>query len=205
MKEKIVNLMKSEGLTSSRLAELLEIQPSRISHIVSGRNNPGFDLLQKILRRFPQINPDWLLLDSPTMYRDQRDQSGVDASGEAAPQGGGLPIDLFGGVQTNIGEVAQNSVGGSQGRNPQFSDAFSRQNLGGFSTENMGGISPQNHPQNHPSNNPQNHVQNYPHPMGENSPGNGPQNGRNFGTLEASVERIIVLYSDGSFRTYSMK
>ncbi|MFR9582707.1 MAG: helix-turn-helix domain-containing protein [Rikenellaceae bacterium] len=61
--------MKSEGLTPSRLAEILEIQPSGISHLVSGRNKPGFDLLQKILARFPRINPDWLLLDSDQMYR----------------------------------------------------------------------------------------------------------------------------------------
>lgn len=32
MKEKLLQLMKSEGLTSSRLAEILEIQPSGISH-----------------------------------------------------------------------------------------------------------------------------------------------------------------------------
>lgn len=70
MKEKLLNLMKNEKLTQSRLAELLEIQPAGISHILAGRNKPGFDLLQKILRRFPQINPDWLLLDSTQMYRD---------------------------------------------------------------------------------------------------------------------------------------
>ena len=63
--------MKSEGLTSSRLAELLGIQPSGISHLISGRNKPSFDLLQKILRRFPNINPDWLLLDSEEMYRKE--------------------------------------------------------------------------------------------------------------------------------------
>ncbi len=62
--------MKDEGLSSSRLAEILEIQPSGISHLLSGRNKPGFDLLQKMLRRFPRINPDWLLLDSDQMYRD---------------------------------------------------------------------------------------------------------------------------------------
>ena len=52
MKEKLQQLMKSEGLTSSRMAEILGIQPSGISHILAGRNKPGFDLLQKILRRF---------------------------------------------------------------------------------------------------------------------------------------------------------
>ena len=54
MKEKLQQLMKSEGLTSSRMAEILGIQPSGISHILAGRNKPGFDLLQKILRRFPR-------------------------------------------------------------------------------------------------------------------------------------------------------
>ncbi|MFI3288658.1 MAG: helix-turn-helix transcriptional regulator [Rikenellaceae bacterium] len=73
MKEKITHLMKSEGLTTTRLAEILEIQPSAVSHLVSGRNKPGYDLLQKILRRFPRINPDWLLLDSGEPYRKDDD------------------------------------------------------------------------------------------------------------------------------------
>ncbi len=62
--------MKNEGLTSSRLAELLGIQPSSISHILGGRNKPSFDFVQKILRRFPNINPDWLLIDKGDMYRN---------------------------------------------------------------------------------------------------------------------------------------
>lgn len=69
MREKLLKLMKSEKLTSSRLAEILEIQPSSISHILSGRNKPSYDFLVKILRRFPTLNPDWLLLDSEQMYR----------------------------------------------------------------------------------------------------------------------------------------
>ena len=69
MREKLLNLMKTEQLTASKLAELLGIQPSGISHILGGRNKPSFDLVQKILRRFPQVNPDWLLLDRGEMYR----------------------------------------------------------------------------------------------------------------------------------------
>lgn len=74
MREKLLKLMKYEKLSSSRLAEILEIQPSSISHILSGRNKPSFDFLVKILRRFPTLNPDWLLLDSDQMYR-QCDES----------------------------------------------------------------------------------------------------------------------------------
>lgn len=70
MRDKLLLLMKNEGLTSSRLAELLGIQPSSISHILGGRNKPSFDFVQKILRRFPNINPDWLLIDKGEMYRN---------------------------------------------------------------------------------------------------------------------------------------
>lgn len=71
MREKLHELMKREGLKPSQLAEKLGINPAGISHILAGRNKPGFDLLQKILRCFPQVNPDWLLLDSDQIYRDK--------------------------------------------------------------------------------------------------------------------------------------
>lgn len=76
MREKLLDLMKSEGLKPSQLAEMLEINPAGISHILAGRNKPSFELLQKILRRFPRINPDWLLLDSPQMYRSNDEAGG---------------------------------------------------------------------------------------------------------------------------------
>lgn len=70
MQERLRKLMQSEGLNSTRLAEMLQIQASGISHIMSGRNMPSFDFLTKLLRKFPQINPDWLLLGTGPMYRD---------------------------------------------------------------------------------------------------------------------------------------
>lgn len=75
MKEKIEFLLRNKGLTSTQLARMLEIQPSGISHILSGRNKPSFDLVVKILRAFPDIDPDWLLLDGEQIFR----------TGESAP------------------------------------------------------------------------------------------------------------------------
>ena len=94
MREKLLDLMKNEGLKPSQLAELLGINPAGISHILAGRNKPGFDLLQKILRRFPRINPDWLLLDSDKMYRDEppAQSSAPQPMSQPASPGG----DLFG-------------------------------------------------------------------------------------------------------------
>lgn len=99
MREKLLDLMKNEGLKPSQLAELLEINPAGISHILAGRNKPGFDMLQKILKRFPRINPDWLLLDSDKMYRDgSAMQSGQPSAVSPASQTAASGADLFGTV-----------------------------------------------------------------------------------------------------------
>lgn len=95
MKEKMLDLMKSEGLKPSQLAELLGIKPAGISHILAERNKPSFDMLQKILRRFPRLNPDWLLLDSDQMYRDDTDGTSRQPAPTAAA-GSAITDGLFG-------------------------------------------------------------------------------------------------------------
>lgn len=75
MKDKLELLLREKQLNATSLARLLEIQPSGISHILSGRNKPSFDLVVKILRIFPDINPDWLLLDSFEVWRDGKEQT----------------------------------------------------------------------------------------------------------------------------------
>ncbi len=69
MKNRIFQFMQSEGLNAFRFAETLEVQPSSISHILSGRNKPSFDFIEKLLSKYPKLNPDWLLLGQGPMYR----------------------------------------------------------------------------------------------------------------------------------------
>ena len=71
MDEKLRILMQRENLTASRLAEILEIQPASISHILKGRNKPSFELVCRIINRFPQINPYWLLGDAEEIYNNE--------------------------------------------------------------------------------------------------------------------------------------
>ncbi len=69
MQERILRLLKEENLTAGRLADILGVQPSSISHLVSGRNKPNFDFIANVLRRFPAIRPEWLVLGEGEMYR----------------------------------------------------------------------------------------------------------------------------------------
>ena len=202
MKAKLQHLIKSEGLTASRFAEMLEIQPAGVSHILAGRNKPSFDLLQKILRRFPKINPDWLLLDSEQMYRDGWNAQGV-ASGSAAyatasgsgansgsqpsSQNSGMPSGtLFGGVSSN----------GSTGMGHSATSTFGANNSGmpnGSASALGGGVNGHAH-------------------LGDQNLSLGGSNisgmqgictGLSNSHAGFPVEKIVIFYADGSFEAYS--
>ena len=70
MKDRIAEFLRQQEMTPSKLAELLNVQPSSISHLLSGRNKPGFDFIVKFLQRFPTVNPDWLLLGKGKIFRE---------------------------------------------------------------------------------------------------------------------------------------
>ena len=70
MKERIIKLMECERMGQAQFASAIGIQRAAMSHIISGRNNPSLDVMTKILHRYPQINPDWLLLGKGEMLRD---------------------------------------------------------------------------------------------------------------------------------------
>jgi len=68
MKNRIEKILKEEQIASSKFADEIGIQRSSMSHILSGRNKPSLDIIQRILRKFPHINSDWLILGVGDMY-----------------------------------------------------------------------------------------------------------------------------------------
>jgi transcriptional regulator with XRE-family HTH domain len=69
IKDRIVKIISSEGITSSSFADIIGVQRSSISHILSGRNNPGLEILQKILTGFPKYNAEWLIIGKGEIYK----------------------------------------------------------------------------------------------------------------------------------------
>jgi transcriptional regulator with XRE-family HTH domain len=72
MKDRLQKIITSEGLNPSLLADEIGVQRSGISHILSGRNYPSFDFLQKLLVRFPKLNAEWVILGQGTMYQSNQ-------------------------------------------------------------------------------------------------------------------------------------
>jgi len=72
IKDRILRILMSENLSSSKFAEMVGVQRSSISHILSGRNKPSLDFLQKILSNFPSINGDWLIIGKGEMFKNTK-------------------------------------------------------------------------------------------------------------------------------------
>ncbi len=59
--QRILNYSTQLGLSKNDLANKIGVSPAVLSHIASGRNKPGLDLILSFLTAFPKVNPDWLL------------------------------------------------------------------------------------------------------------------------------------------------
>jgi transcriptional regulator with XRE-family HTH domain len=69
MKDRILKIITHLGLTATRFADEIGVQRSGISHILSGRNQPSYDFIVKMMKRFPEINLEWLILGKGTMLK----------------------------------------------------------------------------------------------------------------------------------------
>ena len=70
MNERIQEVLNNSGLSASEFSKRLDIQRSRLSHILSGRNNASLEIIKKINDNFPEYTLDWLIngVDKPLLY-----------------------------------------------------------------------------------------------------------------------------------------
>lgn len=68
MENRIQKIIDEQALSLNAFAKEIGVNRSTVSHILTGRNKPSVEVLQKILKRFPAISSDWLLLGNGGMY-----------------------------------------------------------------------------------------------------------------------------------------
>ena len=71
LNKRIIEVMVRSEHSKSTFAKALDVSLPLITHITTGRNKPGLDIIQKVLTHFERISPDWLLLGVGTMYREE--------------------------------------------------------------------------------------------------------------------------------------
>ncbi len=70
--DKIKQILIEKNLTPSYFADEIGVQRSSISHILSGRNRPSFDIIQKIIRRFPELGYEWIMEEEQSGNNDRQ-------------------------------------------------------------------------------------------------------------------------------------
>ena len=61
IKDRVQKILKASGLSASEFSKKLNIQRSRLSHILSGRNKPTLEIIVRINKNFPKYTLDWLI------------------------------------------------------------------------------------------------------------------------------------------------
>ena len=216
MNNRLQQFLELENITPARLADTLGVQRSGLSHILSGRNKPGYEFLTKLLLKFPHINSEWLLVGKGKPYKDMMSEnsgtSSLPSSGNSrfgnreipmgsngypppqmydsilsnSIQSNGIPFDI---VQNDSIPYAQQQYNGLQ-----YDESA---NLEGFGNISPGGLdSPDAQNKAYNTDNLNNTPQNTVSQPSENCVN---RQMRAAGGKNKQIKRVIVFYSDGSF------
>lgn len=63
LNDKIRNFISSRGLTSTKFADEIDVPRPSISHILSGRNKPSLEIVQKMYKAYPELGFEWFFED----------------------------------------------------------------------------------------------------------------------------------------------
>lgn len=108
MNRRFQTILDLENLSPAQLADRLGVQRSGISHILSGRNKPSFELLQRVVQSFPEISAEWLITGNGKPLKEQNQAAASGATSGAAS-----------GATSGTASSAANSR--SSGTTPSFS------------------------------------------------------------------------------------
>lgn len=71
MQERLNEILKHYKINASQFADQIGVQRASVSHVLSGRNKPGFDFLQKIIEAFPSVSAEWLITGKGELLRSK--------------------------------------------------------------------------------------------------------------------------------------
>ena len=123
MNRRFQTILDLENLSPAQLADRLGVQRSGISHILSGRNKPSFELLQRVVQSFPEISAEWLITGNGKPLKEQNQAA---ASGAANSRSSGTTPSTTPSISpsTTSGSNNSSTSGTISGATPPFEGLF---------------------------------------------------------------------------------
>lgn len=71
MNKRLQQFLTVENITQSQFADRIGVAKASVSHILAGRNRPGFDFIESMASCYPNLNLEWLITGKGKMYKGQ--------------------------------------------------------------------------------------------------------------------------------------
>ena len=75
MNTRLKQFIAAENITQAQLADNLNVVRASVSHILAGRNKPGYEFLSGLMSNYPNLNIEWLMFGKGKMYKTQEQQT----------------------------------------------------------------------------------------------------------------------------------
>lgn len=69
MNTRLQQFLAAENITQAQFADSINVARAGVSHIIAGRNKPGYDFIVNTIRRYPDLNIEWLMTGKGKMYK----------------------------------------------------------------------------------------------------------------------------------------
>lgn len=69
MNQRILQFLAAENISQAQFADTIEVARATVSHVIAGRNKPGFDFIESISHHYPDLNIEWLITGKGKMYK----------------------------------------------------------------------------------------------------------------------------------------
>lgn len=77
MNQRLQQFLTAENLSQSQFADILGVARGSVSHILSGRNKPGYEFLESMMQHYPALNMEWLFTGKGKMYKTARTEPSI--------------------------------------------------------------------------------------------------------------------------------
>lgn len=75
MNTRLQQFLAAENISQAQFADTIQVARASVSHVLAGRNKPGYDFIRSIAAHYPQLNIEWLIAGKGKMYKKENSEA----------------------------------------------------------------------------------------------------------------------------------
>lgn len=95
MNIRLQQFLSAENISQAQFADTIDVARASVSHVLAGRNKPGYDFIKSISDHYPKLSLEWLINGKGKMYKESLASSPIES--QTVPKS--FEDDLFSSVE----------------------------------------------------------------------------------------------------------